>query len=176
MLKCFKPAAPVKPTSNCMHQRNKTKKKIVLCNSISLLAIRERLSQFHKNSWYLDIILQNVQQFNLCTPPIIKLGCLWLWGTPHHNLDQFSYLAPKLGGIKQKKYISHCWGSGWFLVEPAFSQVTLKNKHKFRLFRLLNRFLLPEGNKYSATRSPWVQLRIFSGIQLIPHWKKNKKN
>ena len=37
----------------CMHQRKETKNIIVLCNSISLLAIRERLSQFHKNSCYI---------------------------------------------------------------------------------------------------------------------------
>ena len=65
-----------------------------------------------------------------------------------------SYLAPRLVGIKQKKYISHCWASRWFLEEPAFCQVSLKNKHKFRLFRLLNRFLLSEGKKkYSVTKS-----------------------
>ena len=27
-----------------------------------------------------------------------------------------SYLAPRLGGIKQKNCIIHCWASGWFLL------------------------------------------------------------
>ena len=29
---------------------------------------------------------------------------------------QNSYLAPRLGGIKQKKCIIHCWASRWFLL------------------------------------------------------------